>query len=440
MGKKIIIIGNGAREHVIAETLKRSSQSPEIFIFGTDKNPGLVALSSGYELGSGTDFDRLRDFVKFVGPSFVIPGPEAPIASGVTDFLAEMGVDCVAPRMTVARLESSKAFTRDLLRKYNIPGNPKFRVFYEPDGLKEYMSGELESQFVVKADGLKGGKGVQVMGDHLANVEAGVEYARECLNEAGQVVIEEKFVGQEFSLMSFADGRHVIDMIPVQDHKRAYDGDKGPNTGGMGTYSDANHLLPFLTAREVADAHEITRQVLYALYEETGTRFVGIMYGGFIVTKHGVRLIEYNARFGDPEAMNCLSLLKTDFVDVCDAQIRGELEGMIIEFEKQATVCKYVVPEGYPDSPVKGVKIEVGAIPATVQTYYGSVDEREDGLYLCGSRAIAFVGQGDTLAEAEQAVESACGAVKGPVFHRKDIGTKALIDERVKMMEGLWLV
>jgi phosphoribosylamine---glycine ligase len=437
MPKKVIIIGNGAREHVIAETLRRSPQSPEVFTFGTAKNPGLVALSSGYELGAGTDFEALRSFVKYVEPDFVIPGPEAPIAAGVTDMLEEMGVRSVAPHKTVARLESSKAFTRDLLKKYEIPGNPKFKVFTTPEGLGDYMENELEGQFVVKADGLKGGKGVQVVGDHLKNVAEGVEYATECVLDAGQVVIEEKFVGQEFSLMSFADGHSIVDMVPVQDHKRAYEGDKGPNTGGMGTYSDANHLLPFLTEQNLADAHEITRQVLAALYEETGTRFVGIMYGGFIVTKNGVRLIEYNARFGDPEAMNCLSLLKTDFVDVCEAQLHGELAGMTIDFERQATVCKYVVPEGYPVASVKGEKIEIGPLPANVKTYFSSVDGRDDGLYLMGSRAVAFVGHGDSLEEAEKAAQLACEAVKGPVFYRKDIGTKALIDERIKMMEGL---
>ena len=251
------------------------------------------------------------------------------------------------------------------------------------------------------------------------------------------MVVEEKFVGPEFSLMSFADGETVVDMVPVQDHKRAYVGDSGPNTGGMGSYSDANHLLPFISEADLTVAHDITVQVMKALREDTGTKFVGIMYGGFIATKNGIKLIEYNARFGDPEAMNVLPILKTDFVDVCEAMGRGELAGMPIEFEKKATVCKYVVPEGYPDNPVKGEKIEVTTIPEGVKTYYASVDQREDGLYLSGSRAIAFVGIGDTIAEAEKLAQSAVTSVKGPVFFREDIGTEALISEYVKMMEEL---
>ena len=435
--KKVVIIGNGAREHVLAETLKRSFQGVELFTFGSAKNPGMLELSSGYEVASVTDFDRLMDFVKYVDPDFVIPGPEAPIAAGASDMLAEMGIASIAPMMTVARLESSKSFTRDLLHKYNIPGNPKYKIFYEPDGLQDYMDRELDGEFVVKVDGLAGGKGVKVVGDHLKDSEDGAAFAAKCIEESGQVVVEEKFVGQEFSLMSFADGESVVDMVPVQDNKRAYVGDKGPNTGGMGSYSDADHSLPFIDERDLSGAHEITVQVAKALHEETGTRFKGIMYGGFIATKHGVRLIEYNARFGDPEAMNVLPILKTDFVEVCEAIAHGELSGMKIEFEKKATVCKYVVPDGYPDKPVKGEKIEVEGVPEDVKTYYASVDQREDGLYLSGSRAIAFVGIGDSIAEAEKKAQKAVTSVKGPVFFREDIGTKALIDERVKMMEGL---
>lgn len=436
--KKILILGTGAREHVIGETLKRADADVELFVLGPSKNPGLVALASEYEVASVTDFDAVRGFVKHVGPDFVVPGPEAPIAAGVADMLAEMGVPCVAPIQSLARLESSKSFTRDLLKKYGIPGNPQFRVFERGDEseIEAYMTQTLGGEFVVKADGLKSGKGVKVVGDHLKDATEGCAYARECLVESSRVVVEEKFVGQEFSLMSFVDGETVVDMVPVQDHKRALEGDKGENTGGMGTYSDANHLLPFLASRDLEEAHAINVKVAQALREETGVPYRGIMYGGFIAVKDGVRLIEYNARFGDPEAMNVLCLLHTNFADVCEAMVRGELRGMTVEFEKKATVCKYVVPNGYPEGGVKGEKIELGGAEG-VKVYYGSVDQREDGLYLGGSRAVALVGIGDTLEAAEQLAEKAAAGVRGPVFHRKDIGTVALIQQRVEMMKRL---
>jgi phosphoribosylamine--glycine ligase len=436
--KKILILGTGAREHALGEAIMRSSSGAELFVYGEAKNPGLLRLASGYEIGSITsDFEALTAFARSIEPDFVIPGPEAPLAVGVVDRLAEIGVPCVGPFMMSAQLESSKSFTRNLVEKYNIPGNPAHRVFLSTEGLEAYLRDTLSGDFVIKADGLKGGKGVKLSGEHLHSVEEGVAYAKECLAEGDRVVVEEKLIGQEFSLMSFVDGTTVVDMVPVQDHKRAYVGDKGPNTGGMGSYSDANHLLPFLRADDLKDAHAITVEVAKALHRETGQRYRGVMYGGFMACKKGVRLIEYNARFGDPEVMNVLAILKTDFVDVCTAMVRGELAGMPVEFEKKAAVCKYVVPEGYPDHSVKGEKIEIGTLPARSSCYYASVDQREDGLYLLGSRAVAMVGVGETLAEAEAIAQRAAQAVKGPVFFREDIGTEALIEKRIEMMREL---
>ncbi len=435
--KKILLIGNGAREHAIAEALQRAG-GVEIFAVGKTKNPGIFGLLGGgeYLLKDVCDVEAVREFAARIRPDFAVVGPEAPIAAGMVDMLAEVGVKTASPLQTVGRLESSKAFTRDLVAKYGIPGNPKFKVFHDENGLSDFFD-VLGGEYVVKADGLKGGKGVKVSGEHLHGREEGLAYAKECLADSGRVVIEEKFVGQEFSLMSFCDGRHTVEMPCVQDHKRAYEGDKGPNTGGMGTYSDANHSLPFLRASDVAEAADITRKVAAALLKETGCEFKGVMYGGFIAVRDGVRLIEYNARFGDPEAMNVLSILKTNFVDVCEAIIRGELAGMKVEFENKATVCKYVVPEGYPDNAVKGVKIEIGALPEGVRAYFSSVDAREDGLYLAGSRAVAMVGMGSTIAAAEKLAEAGAAAVTGPVFYRKDVGTAGLIQQKIAMLKGL---
>lgn len=433
--KKVLLVGNGAREHVIAETLVRDGA--EVFTFGKARNPGLLELSADYGVGSFKDFGELRDFALRVKPDFAVVGPDDPIADGAVDALMELEIHSVAPLQSVARLESSKSFTRDLVEKYGIPGNPRFKVFFEDSGMDEFLK-ELGDYFVIKADGLMGGKGVKVAGDHLNGHDEALAYARECLLVAGRVVIEEKLVGQEFSLMSFCDGVTTVEMPCVQDHKRAYEGDKGPNTGGMGSYSDANGLLPFLGDADLKEAGEITRLTAEALFKETGSLFKGVMYGGFIKTASGMRLIEYNARFGDPEAMNVLPVLKTNFVHVCEAIVNGDLKSLPVEFEKKATVCKYVVPEGYPDNPCKGEKIVVGGdLPDGVRMYYASVDKVGEDIVMSGSRAVAFVGIADDLDGAEKLAESACGIVKGPVFYRKDIGTRALIDERVRMMEGL---
>lgn len=432
--KKVLLIGNGAREHVIGETLKRGGAT--VFTYGKARNPGLVELSDGYEIGGLNDFEHIKKYALSVKPDFALVGPDDPIADGVADLLLGFGIHSMAPLKTVARLESSKSFARDLVKKYGIPGNPDFRVFYDDIGLEKYIK-SFGGDYVVKADGLMGGKGVKVSGEHLADDAEGLSYARNCLKATGRVVVEEKLVGQEFSLMSFCDGVNTVEMPAVQDHKRAFDGDKGPNTGGMGSYGDANHSLPFLAQTDLDEAAEITRKVAAALFKETGCEFKGIMYGGFIATAKGVKLIEYNARFGDPEAMNVLPILKTDFVHICQAVINGDLNNLPISFENMATVCKYIVPEGYPDNPKKGVKIEVTGVPAGVKMYYSSVDQTSEGLLLSSSRAIAFVGVANSLTEAEKLAESACGAVKGPVFYRKDVGTAELIAKRIRMMKEL---
>jgi phosphoribosylamine--glycine ligase len=437
-GKKVLLIGNGAREHVMAEALKRSRYGVELYVIGSAVNPGIRELAKEYVVADVCDKEAIGAFATRVRPDFAVVGPEAPIEAGIVDMLLELEIHSASPLQTVGRLESSKSYTRDLLEKFQIPGNPKFRVFYNEEGLEDFFL-ELGDDFVVKADGLKGGKGVKVSGDHLNGMEEGLAYARECLVDSGRVIVEEKLIGQEFSLMSFCDGTLTVDMPVVQDHKRAFEGDKGPNTGGMGSYSCENHLLPFLNISDIHEASDMNQRVAKALFEDTGSYFKGVMYGGFIVTANGVRLIEYNARLGDPEAMNVLPLLRSDFVDICEGIINKTLDQVEVEFERKATVCKYVVPEGYPDKPVKGEKIEVGNVPEGVRTYYASVDQREDGLYLSGSRAIAFVGVADTLEQAEKLAQSAVGSVKGPVFHRKDIGTKELIDKKVEMMKGLSL-
>lgn len=431
-----MLIGNGAREHCIGEALTKSGRV-ELFTYGNKKNPGLLSLSKEYQVAPLNDFPQILEFAKKMKPDFAFIGPDDPIADGVADLLLELEIHSVAPLKTVARLESSKSFTRDLLEKYHIPGNPKFQVFYSAVGMADFIL-SLEGNYVVKADGLMGGKGVKVSGEHLMIEEEGIGYAEECVKKFGRVVVEEKLIGQEFSFMSFVDGKHVVDMIPVQDHKRAFDADRGANTGGMGSYSDANHLLPFLTKKDLEDAREITVRVAQALFEETGTLYKGIMYGGFIAVNGGVKLIEYNARFGDPEVMNVLPILKTDFVEICEAILRGTLDHVKVEFEPLATVCKYIVPDGYPDKPRTGEKILVagsGEAKDKLRMYYASVDQREDGLFLSSSRAIAFVGIADTIEGAEALAEKACVAVQGPVFHRRDIGTKELITKRVEMLE-----
>lgn len=238
--------------------------------------------------------------------------------------------------------------------------------------------------------------------------------------------------------MSFSDGKHLIHMPVVQDHKRAFEGDEGPNTGGMGSYTGANHLLPFMREEDIVQARSINEQTLQAIQEECGEEYKGVIYGGFMAVREGVRLVEYNARFGDPEVMNVLTLLQSDFVELTQAIIDRTLDTYAARFAPMASVCKYVVPEGYPDQPIKGKPIDVSAVDSQkVNLFFGAVDATEDGLMLQGSRAIGLVANAPTIAEAERIVEEQIIKIKGPVRHRKDIGTAKLIQARVEMMKHM---
>jgi phosphoribosylamine--glycine ligase len=351
-----------------------------------------------------------------------------------------VGIPAMGPTKSLARLETSKSFTRNLVSKYNIPGNPQFKVFTSMDGVDKFLN-SLDG-IVLKPDGLTGGKGVLVQGDHFSTEAEALKLCSQILKDSSSVIVEEKFDGEEFSLQCLCDGKTVVGTPLVQDHKRRFDGDRGPNTGGMGSYSLPDHSMPFLKPSDIEEGLEITRQVAAALLKETGSPYKGVMYGGFIATKNGAKLLEYNARFGDPEAMNILPLLRTDFVDICKHIIDGTLDQLKIEFEQKATVCKYVVPKGYglpsdhPDAASSKAKIEVGDV-GKARLYYSSVDMREDGLYLSSSRAIGIVGIADTLDAARKIAEEGVKAVKGPIAYREDIGTDALIQKRIEHMRKI---
>jgi len=436
----ILLVGNGAREHAMAEAIMRSKHNPRLFSFMKANNPGIASLSEVIQLGSYSDLAAVTAFATNNDIDFAVIGPEDPLNNGVVDALAKCGIPAVGPNKSLARLETSKSFTRNLVSKYHIPGNPQFKVFTTMDGVASFLK-EL-SGIVIKPDGLTGGKGVLVQGDHFTTREEALKLCQQILNESASLIVEEQFDGEEFSLQCLCDGKTVVGTPLVQDHKRRFDGDRGPNTGGMGSYSLPDHSLPFLKPSDIEEGLEITRQVAAALWKETGSPYKGVMYGGFIATKNGAKLLEYNARFGDPEAMNILPLLKTDFVEICRHVMDGTLDKLKIEFEPKATVCKYVVPKGYglpadhPDAASSRAKIEVGDV-GKARLYYSSVDKKDDGLYLSSSRAIGIVGIADTLDAARLIAEDGVKAVRGPVAYREDIGTDALIQKRIDHMRKI---
>lgn len=439
MKEKILLVGNSARGHAIAEVLMKSRHGPSLFAYMKANNPGIAAMAQAVEIGGYDNPKRITTFAQGNGVSLAVIDPEDPLKHGVVDALETCGIPTVGPLRSLARIETEKSYVRELMAKYRISGSPKFRIFRTVAGVKEHLERNMPA--VLKPDGLTGGKGVMVQGEHFATLAQALKICREILAKHPAVVIEEKLEGEEFSLQCLCDGLTVVPCPPVQDHKRRLNGDRGLNTGGMGSYSCADHLLPFLTQGELEQAVAIIRQTVKVLRLKTGELYRGIIYGGFMITRNSVKLIEFNARFGDPEAINVLPLLETDFLDICRAITSGTLNQLPIRFRPLATVVKYIVPRNYgmpKDQPVLAESdlIQIGNL-GKAALYYSSVNRDQAGCHLTSSRAAAVLGTAPDLAGAERIAEQAACAIIGAVDHRPDIGTAELIAKRVRHMEEL---
>jgi phosphoribosylamine--glycine ligase len=435
---RVLSVGGGAREHAMVKALDRGGA--EIFAVMKNRNPGIARLSKDFSLQDECNVDSVCAWAAKKKVELAVIGPEAPLAAGLVDALADKGISSVGPDLRAARIESSKEYMRNLMKERKLPGTIEYGVFEDLDRIKDFMNA-FGKEVVVKPIGLAAGKGAKVMGEHLHTLDDVMEYCKMIIqNNIGgtpRVVIEEKIEGEEFTFQCFCDGKNVAAMPLVQDHKRAYEGDRGPNTGGMGSYSQADHLLPFLTKDDMNDALDIIKKVVAAMRDD-GNAYKGILYGQFMLTKSGPQVIEFNARFGDPEAMNVLPLLEDNFVDVCQAIAGGGLKAL--RFRKEATVCKYIVPEGYGVKSAVGEEIAVNEkkIEGTgAELFYASVNEKDGKVYTTSSRSLGVVGFGGSIGQAEAIAEKALEHVSGNVFIRHDIGKDEAIRKKVQHMEAI---
>lgn len=426
---KVLVVGGGGREHAIARALSRNSDV-KIFSVMANPNPGIAGLAEKVLHESETNLGKVLGFALENRVDSAIIGPEAPLEVGIVDLLEEGGIPCVGPSRAAARLETSKAFCRSLMAGHGIAGCPKYRVFGDAEEAVEFIR-EYDGDLAIKPVGLSGGKGVRIMGEHLDQAGA-AEYVRHLGKD---IILEERLIGEEFTLQAFVDGSHLVPMPLVQDHKRAYPGDTGPNTGGMGSYSLPDHMLPFVSRETYEEALQIMRGVVNAMKVE-GAPYKGILYGQFMNTRTGPQVIEFNARFGDPEAMNVLSLLESDLAGIVTRLIEGKLSSADVRFAPFATVCKYLVPEGYPESPKEGEPLEIGDYGDAI-LYYANVTRKGGHFCTASSRTLAFVGMAETLEEAERIAETAASSVKGTVRHRSDIGTADLLRQRIAHMKEI---
>ena len=422
-----VLVGGGGREHAIARALA-ADPACELYACASNRNPGIVGLAEGFEPIEGTAVDDVVAYATDVGADLAVIGPEAALEVGLADALDDAGVYTFGPGSEAARIETDKAFQREFMRSTSIPGCPDFAVFDDTEAACEYID-DADGDLAVKPAGLTGGKGVRVIGDQVTPEEAKA-YLRD--SDYDRVVLEERLVGEEFTVQAFVANGEVRPTPAIQDHKRAYEGDEGPNTGGMGSYSDAAPELPFMTADDYAAAVDILEATVDALPE-----YKGVLYGQFMLTADGPKVVEFNARFGDPEAMNTLPVLETSLLDVVTAARDGDPLPQL-EFAGKATVCKYAVPDGYPTDPAAGARIAVNEDSAgDALLFYASVDERPDGLYTTTSRSFAVVGVADSIADAEEQAEAALAAAGDGLRVRHDVGKPDVVQERVDHMADL---
>ena len=416
---KIMVIGGGGREHAIIKKLKENPAVEQIFAL--PGNGGIAADAVCVDIGA-KDIPAIVDFAKETGIDYAVVAPDDPLVLGCVDALEAVGVPCFGPRKNAAIIEGSKVFSKNLMRKYGIP-TAAYRVFDDPAEALLYLE-TAPIPTVVKADGLALGKGVTV----AMTREEAFGAVREIMEDrkfgdsGSRIVIEEYLEGPEVSVLSFTDGETVVPMVSSMDHKRALDGDRGPNTGGMGTIAPN----PFYTP-DVARAcmEQIFLPTIRAMKAE-GREFRGCLYFGLMITKDGPRVIEYNCRFGDPETQVVLPLLESDLLTVMQAVTEGRLKDCPVRFRDGAACCVVLASAGYPGSYGKGYEI---TIPAEVRdhVFVAGAALKEGRLVTSGGRVLGVTATADTLAEAVKAAYALADTVTFENrFCRRDIGKRAL--------------
>lgn len=419
---QVLVIGGGGREHALAWKASQSASVEKVYC--VPGNPGIAEIAECVKLDI-TDNEVLVRFAKEHNIDLTIVGPEVPLANGIVDAFRRQGLAIFGPTQAAAQIEGSKSFAKDLMKKYHIP-TAKFEVFTEAEAAKAYIV-EQGAPIVIKADGLAAGKGVVVamtLDEALEAVD--MMMCDNAFGSAGaQVVIEEFLSGEEASILTFCDGTTIVPMISSQDHKRAYDNDEGPNTGGMGTYAPA----PVVTADILARVQKEILEPTVAAMKAEGMPYTGCLYAGLMITENGPKVIEFNARFGDPETQVVLPLLNSDMVEIMLACVNGTLDKLDIKWKNEAAVCVVMAAGGYPQSYHKGDVIsgldtaaEQGAI-----VFHAGTAQDGDNIVTNGGRVLGVTALGNDI---RQAVDHAYQAVKSirfdNVHYRNDIAYRAI--------------
>jgi len=420
---KVLLIGSGGREHALAWKLSQSPMVEELLV--APGNPGIAMLPKTLNVALDVDnHEEIVDYVKACGIGLVVVGPEAPLVAGLADVLRAENIPVFGPNKAAAELEGSKAFSKEMMAKYNIP-TAFYKICEDVDTAKAYVE-EKGAPIVVKADGLAAGKGVVVamtkdealaaIDDMMGDLKFGAAGAR--------VVIEEFMDGEEASLLAFTDGKTVVPMIASQDHKRVGDGDKGPNTGGMGTYAPAPVLTPALREK----AYETVLKPMVAAMAKEGKTYQGCLYAGLMVKGDSVKVVEFNCRFGDPETQVVLPLLNADLAEIMLACDNGTLDQVKIDWYDRAAVCVVMASAGYPGSYAKGKEITgLEDAPENTVIFHAGTKEVEGKVVTAGGRVLGVTGfAADIKAAKDKAYEAVAKVNFEGAFCRKDIAWRAL--------------
>lgn len=420
---KILVVGGGGREHALVWKLAQSRHTPDLYC--APGNAGTRALATHVDVAAD-DVDGLSSWCSEARPDLVVIGPEAPLCLGLADQLRAMGIPVFGPGRDGARLEGSKAFAKQVMQAAGVPTADAWE-FSDADEALAFLA-DRDQPWVVKADGLAAGKGVTMCADR-AEAERAVRDALldQRFGEAGaSVLLEECLVGEEVSVLALVDGRRAVLLPSSQDHKRALDNDEGPNTGGMGAYSPA----PVMSDAEWDEVHGLVFAPVLRELQKRGIDFCGVLYAGLMVTDTGPKVLEFNTRFGDPEAQCVLPRLKADLVDVFLACVSGDLDKAQIEVSDEACACIVMASAGYPGSyasgePISGLDLVDGI--DGVQVFHAGTAMKDDLVVTAGGRVLGVTGWGADLADAlERAYRAVDGIAFSGVQFRRDIGAKAL--------------
>ena len=411
---KILLVGSGGREHALGVGLQADPACTELHV--APGNPGIAQFAQCHPLVI-TDNQAILELAQQLHVDLVVVGPEVPLVNGVADILRAAGIAVFGPSKAAAQLEGSKNFAKEVMRDAGVPTAHSFTCTTQQE--IEIALDAFDAPYVVKDDGLAAGKGVVVTNDR----QEALEHALACK----RVVIEEYLDGPEVSLFGISDGTTIVPMQPAQDFKRAHDGDQGPNTGGMGAYSP----LPWAPSDIIEDTHKQVLAPMIAEMAARGTPFVGLLYAGLALTDHGTRVIEFNARFGDPETQVLIPLLKTPLATLLYNAATGNLKGTTLDWNDDSAVTVVLAAEGYPAAPKSGGVITGFSSIDDVQIYHAGTSTTEQGVVASGGRVLTVTGIGEDLTEARNRAYRAISQIRlSGSFYRTDIALNASVAEK----------